>query len=109
MFEIIFNKNKDFKTQMTLSNPEFIRRFAIDILPLRFVRIRHYGMLSSTWKRGKFGELRRQLKMNTPAIEVKTKLHCCPHCKTGTLIAIAVFGKRGPPHQYILAQNTISC
>ena len=33
---------------MRLSNEEFTRRFAQHILPHRFVRIRHYGILSST-------------------------------------------------------------
>jgi hypothetical protein len=41
------------KKTMTLSHEEFIRRFALHILPKRFVRIRHYGILSSTWKRSK--------------------------------------------------------
>lgn len=36
------------KKTMTLSNGEFIRRFALHILPKRFVKIRHYGFLSST-------------------------------------------------------------
>ena len=36
------------KKQMTLSHQEFIRRFALHILPKRFVKIRHYGFLSST-------------------------------------------------------------
>ena len=37
-----------------LSHEEFIRRFAMHILPKRFVKIRHYGFLSSTWKRKNF-------------------------------------------------------
>ena len=32
---------------MRLSGPEFARRFVLHILPARFVRIRHYGMLSN--------------------------------------------------------------
>jgi hypothetical protein len=28
---------------MTLTHQEFIRRFALHILPKRFVKIRHYG------------------------------------------------------------------
>ena len=43
----------DEKKEMTLSNVEFIRRFSLHILPKRFVRIRHYGILSSSWTRGK--------------------------------------------------------
>jgi hypothetical protein len=102
-------KTKACKKQITLSNPEFIRRFAMHILPHRFVRIRHYGILSSTWKRAKFAALRVRLKMEPVKWEVKTKLHRCPSCKTGTLITIAVFGKRGPPDQYIEAQKPNAC
>lgn len=93
-------KSNGGKKQMTLSNEEFIRRFAMHILPLRYVRIRHYGILSSTWKRAKFEKLRAQLKMPARKIEIATKLHACPCCKTGTLITLITFGKRGPPEQY---------
>jgi hypothetical protein len=46
---------KDYRSQgekkvMSLTHQEFIRRFVQHILPKRFVRIRHYGILSSTWK-----------------------------------------------------------
>ncbi len=46
---------KDYKAAgavklMALGNQEFARRFSQHVLPLRFVRIRHYGMVSSTWK-----------------------------------------------------------
>ncbi|WP_461400686.1 IS91 family transposase [Flavitalea sp.] len=86
---------------MTLTNDEFARRFAQHILPHRFVRIRHYGILSSSWKRGKLQAL--QIKLNIPSspVVVKTMLHKCPCCQTGTLITIDVFGKRGPPKQYL--------
>lgn len=33
--------------QMTLSAEEFLRRFLLHVLPPRFVRIRHYGLLAS--------------------------------------------------------------
>ena len=36
--------------EMTLDALEFIRRFAMHILPKGFVRIRHYGIVSSTSK-----------------------------------------------------------
>jgi hypothetical protein len=44
---------------MVLSHEEFIRRFAMHILPKRFVKIRHYGFLSSTWKRIKLKNLQQ--------------------------------------------------
>jgi hypothetical protein len=87
--------------QMTLSNAEFVRRFAQHILPLRFVRIRHYGIVSSTWKRGKLQALQAPLQVKRKEQAVNTVLRRCPCCKTGTLITIEGFGKRGPPHMYL--------
>lgn len=103
---------KDYRQQgkqkvMQLTNREFIRRFAQHILPHRFVRIRHYGILSSTWKRGKLQALQRDLKVKRPEVKAKTMLHKCPCCKTGTMITIEVFGKRGPPQQYLMENKTI--
>ena len=39
------------KEILTLKQEEFIRRFSLHILPKGFTRIRHYGILSGTWKR----------------------------------------------------------
>lgn len=95
-------RNGSTQKQMTLSNAEFTRRFAQHILPQKFVRIRHYGILSSTWKRGKLQHLQQQLKITVkPLPAAKTQLHRCPCCKTGMLITIEIFGKRGPPPQYL--------
>src|SRR5690606_35035847 len=62
---------KDYKTGgskklMTLTHAEFISRFSLHIMPRRFVRIRHYGILSSTWKRSKLRLLQSQLLGNLP-------------------------------------------
>lgn len=91
---------------MTFRNEEFVRRFSKHILPARFVRIRHYGILSSSWKRGKLQLLQKELNITRPRTEVKTMLRKCPCCKTGTLITIEIFGKRGPPKEYLLASQT---
>jgi hypothetical protein len=101
-------RNGSTQKQMTLSNDEFARRFAQHILPSRFVRIRHYGILSSTWKRGKLQALQVALQVQRKERPVNTLLRRCPCCKTGILITIEVFGKRGPPQQYLL-QTTSAC
>jgi Putative transposase len=98
-------RDKDYKTngfrkQMILRHGEFIRRFA---------RIRHYGILSSTWKRVKFAALKQRLNIPLLQHDPTTKLHHCPCCKTGILITIAIFGKRGPPQQHKSDENTASC
>lgn len=92
---------------MTLTAPEFIRRFAQHILPHRFVRIRHYGILSSSWKRGRLQKLQEQLNVQRPEQSPKTLLRKCPCCKTGILITIEIFGKRGPPQAYLLPKKSL--
>ncbi|NTS42160.1 IS91 family transposase [Flavisolibacter sp. BT320] len=103
---------KDYKDagaskRMTLSNGEFVRRFAQHILPQRFVRIRHYGILSSAWKRGKLQAVQKALKVVRREPIVKTLLRRCPCCETGTLITIAVFSQRGPPKQYLGEKRSV--
>jgi hypothetical protein len=90
------------KKEMTLSHKEFIRRFSQHILPKRLVRIRHYGILSSTWKRGKLGVLQEVLwKKTAPPKPVKAeRIRVCPCCKTGNLRTILSFDYRGPPESY---------
>ncbi|MEZ7499834.1 IS91 family transposase [Flavobacterium sp. Arc3] len=90
------------KKQMTLTHQEFIRRFSLHILPKRFVKIRHYGFLSSTWKRQKLKLLQEKLKVKVlDKVEKKPFLPKCPCCKTGNLHRIAVFDQRGPPAWYL--------
>ena len=103
---------KDYRSEgqnktMTLSHDEFIRRFALHILPKRFVRIRHYGFLSSTWKRTKLTKLQSKLigiALSSLPIVIKGSYHkCCPCCKTGKLITLLTFGRRGPPSEFYMS------
>ena len=100
-------KQEGMQKEMTLSLSEFTRRFAQHILPHRFVRIRHYGILSSTWKRKKLKDLQHRLCAFVPMQNIQTKLHKCPCCKTGMMVTIDVFGKRGPPKKYLLVTKNI--
>ncbi|RTZ02116.1 IS91 family transposase, partial [Flavobacterium sp. RSP49] len=99
------------KKQMTLTHKEFIRRFSLHILPKRFVKIRHYGFLSSTWKRQKLKLLQEKLKVKVlEKAEKKVFMPKCPCCKTGNLHRIAVFDQRGPPAWYLGgSQSSSSC
>ncbi len=89
------------KKTMRLTQKEFIRRFSLHILPKGFVRIRHYGILSSYWKREKLKELQATLNF-TPIIQVvQTKNHQCPKCKTHSLQVVLQFTARGPPKYWL--------
>lgn len=87
---------------MTLDGMEFIRRFAMHILPKGFVRIRHYGMVSSTSKAACAVIVKEQLpplpevKNAKPKREIYNPLQC-PKCKKETMATILRFNRRGPP------------
>lgn len=99
--------------KMQLSVREFIRRFSLHILPKGFVRIRHFGILSGTWKRGKLQEIQGKMLAKTNCTEKQPdnrtshiKLHQCPRCKLPTLGIICMFDKRGPPAEWLLKIST---
>jgi hypothetical protein len=94
---------------MPLEGAEFLRRFCMHILPKRFVRIRHYGLLS-TARREELRELQMAFGINSPKIREKKhwKDVCrehlnydpdiCPHCGKGHMSTIEMFfGPRPPP------------
>ena len=88
--------------EMTLEGMEFIRRFSIHILPKGFVRMRHYGILSSTSKKVSIPKIKKQMpEIRLPKIESrKSNLFnpkICPCCKTETMVTIEIFTGRGPP------------
>jgi hypothetical protein len=81
--------------QMQLTPEEFFRRFALHILPFRFVKIRHYGVLSNSNRKkfietgekqvGKFKiektENEEYLDEEEHNFETKRKYKRCPNCK----------------------------
>jgi hypothetical protein len=59
-----------FKT-MTLSADEFLRRFLIHILPLRFHRIRHFGLFANHQRKQNLSTLRKNICPDAPPAEKK--------------------------------------
>ena len=95
-------RQKGIKKQMVLSHEEFIRRFAMHILPKRFVKIRHYGFLSSTWKRIKLKKLQQKLGIQPKEKPLPKPFQPkCSCCKVGNLVTIATFDLRGPPQWFL--------
>jgi hypothetical protein len=96
------------KKSMQLDTMEFVRRFAMHILPKRFVRIRHYGFLSGTAKRGKFEKVKEALRLRVGKPSV-TKLpqkkvynpQLCACCGNETMVRVLDFDFRGPPPQLL--------
>lgn len=88
------------KSMLSLYDAEFIRRFALHILPKGFTRIRHYGILSSYYKRTLIPGLQKELG-KPKLVKTEPLMHRkCPACKKGNLVTIATFTARGPPHHW---------
>lgn len=87
---------------MTLSHAEFLRRFEQHILPRRFVKIRHYGLLQNHGKIKRLNAIREQLKLQPLPQKVQVPvavrmleqygrdITLCPKCKTGKLVLIHI-------------------
>ena len=94
---------------MTLSGQEFLRRFCLHILPLRFVKIRHFGILANRDRAANLAQARIRLAKlpEKPATAQETVLtlkpvepppRVCPHCGCAALVLIRVIDRpKGPP------------
>ena len=101
------------KKEMTLDAMEFVRRFSLHILPRSFVRIRHYGILSSTSKKVTIPEIRAQVpdKSEQPLKARELTAYdptLCPCCKTNTMAVVEIFHRRGPPASYTLPKSVVT-
>lgn len=100
---------------MTLDGLEFIRRFAMHILPKGFVRIRHYGILSSTAKQRCAVTIKEQLPGAPVVLSTRPKPlpynpRQCPCCKKDTMRTVLRFSRRGPPKDWKeMAENMLEC
>ena len=100
------------KQKMThLSGTEFLHRFSLHILPKRFVRIRHFGILSSKIK----SDLKPEKLKVDPVKETsqerlkrltKFDVYQCPYCKKGRMLIVEVLPKiRSPGNPLYKAGN----
>lgn len=87
------------KKLMTLSLDEFIRRFRLHILPERFVKIRHYGLLSNRNRHTRIAQARTALNAQTVTAppeksfddtSVAPSFPLCPYCQQPALILLCI-------------------
>ena len=105
-------KSGDKRSVMCLSTSEFIRRFLVHVLPDRFHRIRHYGLLASSKRKTNIAKVRVLLGAQAPKqddpptadIIPLTLREPCPDCG-GAMRIIETFQRgqkpqtRAPPRQ----------
>jgi hypothetical protein len=94
------NRNK----LMTLTAPEFIRRFLMHVVPSRFVRIRHYGFLANRNRTASIALIRTTLSSPpfpssdssssiskcSESVLTDDSLRRCPVCKKGNMVRVAL-------------------
>jgi len=97
-------KDKSKKKLTKLTGVEFLRRFCMHILPYRFVKIRHYGILSSKQK-----DQIKPLQTKKPEPKVKETAqerivrltgfdrYQCPHCKAGIMHTVELLPRIRSP------------
>ena len=92
---------------MTLSTTEFVRRFCLHVLPERFVKIRHYGLLGNRQRHERLAQARRLLGVSAapqaePPSEAKASDPApqplrCPYCHQPGL----VWAREVPPQTVV--------
>lgn len=101
--------------EMSLSHAEFLRRFEMHVLPRRFVKIRHYGLLQNHGKIARLNSIREQLNLQPLPVKVQVPvgirmmekygkdITLCPACNKGKLMLINITY----PGQYIAMPKSI--
>ena len=101
------------KKLMTLPLEEFLRRFRLHLLPERFVKIRHFGLLANRHRHARIAQARLALNAqpvtlarppsgDIPELAPAAAEPVCPHCHRPGLRLIRVthadFGRVRPPY-----------
>jgi hypothetical protein len=94
---------------LTVTGPEFVRRFLLHVLPKQFVRLRHYGLFANAYRTTRVAAARHALGapvlVSPPEPESWQELYRrltgrdperCPVCEQGTLRVVAFFAPTGP-------------
>jgi len=108
----------DKQKTMTLKATEFIRRFLLHVLPPRYVRIRHFGLLGNRRRKDNIALCRKLIgscetvtkeKKDTETWQDQLLRICgidintCPVCKNGTMVMVELLLPsrcNGPPDQH---------
>jgi len=106
----------DKKKVMTLDAEEFIRRFLLHVLPDRYVKIRHFGLLANRKRKHHIalahqllGSVKTEVKKDVPKTWQELMLEVsgvdvtkCPACQKGRMVSIGMLYPdrcNGPPEK----------
>ena len=111
-------RDRAIKKPVTLDGVEFLRRFALHILPRRFVKIRRFGIYNHTTKRNLALQFVEEKKPDIDTIIKKQQLPetnverferltginpcLCPVCKTGRMVIVSELPRIRSPAKFLL-------
>jgi hypothetical protein len=90
---------------MTLKATEFIRRFLLHVLPSRYVRIRHFGLLANRKRKDNLAACRKMIDCEKPVTKENARIETwqeqllricgidvtlCPVCQKGRMHMIGL-------------------
>jgi hypothetical protein len=78
---------------MRLEAREFVRRFCLHLLPERFVKIRHFGLLGNRQRQWRVAQARALLSQAVPTEVMGTDsepLRVCPRCGSSRLLLVEI-------------------
>ena len=108
-------KQNGITSEMKLPLFEFVRRFSLHIVPPGFMRIRHYGFLSSRFKEENLTKILANFNKKLPKKEklsidqlydilLDYQVKKCPYCEKGEMIIIETYTSesknKSPPEDY---------
>lgn len=106
-FSYTDNHHGGVRKLLTLDNTEFLMRFCLHILPHGFVKIRHYGILSSRRKAEYIPALQKANIKTLVPIKLSWQEVCrqrlgfdpeiCPLCGKGKMVLVGLLEPRPPP------------
>jgi hypothetical protein len=104
---------------MALEAAEFIRRFLLHVVPDRFVRIRHFGLLANRPRQAKLARCRRLLAVHPAAAPGPPEsvaalmlrltgldIERCPVCQHGRVRIVAILAPTTSPAQPVTIFDT---
>ncbi len=99
---------------------DFVRLFLQHVLPMRFIKIRHYGFLSTRSKKADLAKIRKALdvleapvreELTTRQLMIKTygkDPNLCPKCNQDTMVVVEIHGGiRGSPRQFFTKDKKV--
>lgn len=100
---------------MTLGLDEFLRRFCLHLLPERFVKIRHYGLLANRGRQERLAQARALLGAGpapgdpaaqstaaSTAAQDQATVKPCPHCGSARVSLVEIYHKAQQIPRFLL-------